>query len=1714
MLTENQMKASLPQRDIQPYNGDPLLFCTFMQAFRYGIENKTMNQMDRLYYLEQLTEGAPNRLVKGMLNRRSSNAYDEAKAMLKQKFGNKFIISEAFKKKAEQWQDIKRDDGKAWCSFAIFLNEYLNTMRDLQFAQDADHSTTIKMLLTKLPYAARHQWRTLVGNTLEQEGIMPGIGEFVDFVDKQSRLVNNPIYGDIGKPSQSTNANNRPRGPYQASFSTGVQEGKPACLHCKDATHVLEECKALQRSTYEDKIAVLKSLRVCYGCLKRGSHLVKDCKKRLSCSICKKRHATVLHCETPPQQQPTKDETPPQQPPSVTTSCGLTGAGALTSVLSVVPVTVESRETGKVVKSYALLDSKSTAVFCSESLRSKLSMQGTKTRLKIQTISGVENVNASKLTGLKVSDVHGNNPIELPEVYVQKSIPINSGDIITKEDLVPWPYLQGIDLPEVSDGSQVELLIGNNVPRALEPIEMIHSHGDGPFASKTILGWEVHGLIKNTTTNLTSVHKITAQDLHQELIDMYDRDYVERKVDDAPQPSIEDSLFMNKAESSVRLKKGHYEIELPFRNDNIKLPNNMIMAENRAAHLKRKFVRNPKFHQAYSEVMRDTLQKGYAEKVPDGEVQPAAGKTWYIPHHGVYHPRKGKLRVVFDCAASYHGVSLNKELLQGPDLTNTLIGVVCRFRKHPIALMADIEAMFNQVKVTQSDRDFLRFLWWPEGDLSKPPSTYRMTTHLFGAKSSPSCCNFALKQTASDNTNCSEKVIYTIRDNFYVDDCLTSVPTPVEAISLIKDLSPVLQSGGFRLTKWGSNDRRVLESVPEEERAKSMKSLDLQESLPVERALGVLWSAETDTFGFSIDVKDHPLTRRGLLSTVCSIYDPLGFAAPVILPGRQILQDLCRLKLGWDDDIPIEQQRKWQEWKADLHKLEEFCINRCLIPEGFENPTAVQIHHFSDASGVGYGSTSYLRLTNANGGVHCILLIAKSRVAPIKKITIPRMELTAATVAVRIDTMLRSELQLSEVESFFWTDSTTVLRYIRNESARYQTFVANRVEVIRERSTPSQWRHVGTAQNPADECSRGQSVEKFLTNQRWTRGPEFLWQEETKWPDQSWLYNHDNDATQLGDDPEVKVSVHAVKVEGFEDPIDKLLQHFSKYHSLKRAVAHLLRLKRVLMQKVNDKETRNTQLEPLPALRRRDHPLTVKDLQDAEEAIIRYVQREAFPKEIETLEASGNINKSSPIYRLDPILEDDILKIGGRLGLGDLPPEAKHPMILPRRSVVSSLILRQIHEQSAHSGRNQILSTLQQRYWIVGANSAARKMMNGCVVCRRQRAKIMEQKMANLPADRIAPDEPPFSKVGMDYFGPLQVKRGRSQVKRYGVVFVCLASKAIHLECAASLDTDACINVIRRFISRRGQVTEIRSDNGSNLVGAKREMQNEIKSWNQTRIHDSLLQKNVDWIFNPPGGSHHGGIWERQIRTIRKLMCATVREQLLTDDNLQTLLCEIEAIVNGRPITRIPGEVSDPEALTPNHLLLLKGNVQLPPAVTEKLSQYARRRWKQVQYLADLFWRRWVREYLPQLNERQKWLQPRRNARVGDLVLVMNESTPRNVWPMGKIIETMPASDGFVRQVRVRTKTSILRRPIDKLCLLLEADIPEKATIANTPEKATKADTQEKATKADIPEKAAIPNDSNEGIIDQAQQRERKASSKQVQTRSGRNIKPAARLDL
>ena len=381
------------------------------------------------------------------------------------------------------------------------------------------------------------------------------------------------------------------------------------------------------------------------------------------------------------------------------------------------------------------------------------------------------------------------------------------------------------------------------------------------------------------------------------------------------------------------------------------MPNNRSQALSRLNGLLRSFKRKPKLEKDYREFLSKIIERGHAVPVPATELltqpenaaknAPRPGQISYLPHFGVYHPRKpGQIRVVFDSSAEFRGTSLNKELLPGPDLMNSLLGVLFRFRHHEVGVMADIEQIFHSFQVDPEHRDFLRFLWFEEDDPAKIIE-YRMTVHLFGNGPSPAIATFGLRRTADDGGETFGKPSRDfVHRNFSVDDGLASRPTADEAIELIKSTQAALATANIRLHKVVSNSPAVMDALPTDDIAKVVRDLDLrQEVLPVQRSLGVYWDLANEAFTFEVTVPNKPFTRRGVLSVVNSVYNPLGVAAPVVLKGKLLLQQLVMMgnkrngeQLNWDDPLPDDLMQQWRCWKDSLIDLEQGAIPRCYNP--------------------------------------------------------------------------------------------------------------------------------------------------------------------------------------------------------------------------------------------------------------------------------------------------------------------------------------------------------------------------------------------------------------------------------------------------------------------------------------------------------------------------------------------------------------------------------------------------------------------------------------------------------------------------------------------------------------------------------------------------------------------------------------------------------------
>ena len=1672
-------RIPLPEPGI--FRGDPIDYPCWKEAYDTLIGSRRLPARERVHYLRRYLGGPARQAVEGFLVLATEDAYQCAMNLLEKRFGDPFTIAGAYRDKLEAWSRVPSRDGDSLRCFADYLQQCAVTMQGNSSLNVLNDERQNRFMLTKLPDDVSARWARYVANYRKSHGSFPKFVEFANFVSGEADIACDPVT-KVPMPKTATAQEKPKRKPEKRagtfSTNTSVTAPLPCCGMCKTKGHDLSKCKKFLELDLAARTNFIKENDLCFGCLKSG-HRSRACRSRLKCDTCNKQHPSCLHREAPVEASANGDtrtenaaEEPTVRAHNKRVASKTSSAGKATMIL---PVTVWHRsDPGHQVTVYAMLDSQSDTTFILDKTRDELGVSGAKVRLLLSTLSAKDEVVQSHcLHGLMVKGIGQDTTLALPPTYTRHLMPVDRSHIPGPETARSWPYLQHIagDIPEVLD-ADVGLLIGYNCTRALTPREVVTDSGDGPFAQRTDLGWGIVGLLEPEVdpddpvgvshraltapvdaeagqaylVSKVHVREHKGKDAKQlSLVDvsrMMAIDFSEReslgKMDDLARHlrleawSMNDAKFLDKVASGIKqVQSGHYEMPLPLKHSHPSLPDNKSYAMSRLQHLKRKLQRDPKLLQEYGVFMKKMIEQGHCEPAQDDIEK--KGPVWYIPHHAVYHPKKpGKIRVVFDCSARYKGHSLNDYLFQGPDLINGLVGVLLRFRKETIGIMCDVEAMYHQFHVSPEHRDLLRFLWWTDGNLDTPPKTYRMTVHLFGAISSPACANFGLKRLAEDHAaTASPEVVKFVQRDFYVDDGLRSVASVQEGKDLLQASQRLCGLGGLHLHKFASNSADVLRDLPKEDLAPHMDQLGLPTDEPVtERALGVFWNIKDDTLGFQVTNEEKPMTRRGILSVVSSLYDPLGLAAPVILVGKQILQDLCREGAQWDDALPEQLESKWQSWKEQLKTLEKCAVPRCYKPSSFGEVGRVELHHFADASLGGYGACSYIRLINTEGQVHCSLVMSKARVTPLKPVTVPRLELTAAVVAVRMSLLIEKELDIENAIHVFWSDSKVVLAYIANDATRFHTFVANRVQFIRNHSEPDQWNHIPTAQNPADIASRGCTADEIQENMLWQHGPALLWQP---------IVADEHKMTSLQpDDPEVKRRVLVTQVKSGNYILTRLSQ-FSSWTKMKRIVA-------LCLQFPKESERGRSRSE-----------LCVQLLSQAETAIVKMVQSETYGLEIQQLQEEGKIPSAKPIAKLDPFLDDQgVLRVGGRLRQADMAFNKKHPALLPKEHPVTKALLLHLHQHTAHQGRGMLVSTLRNNgFWIVGASRMAGSLIHKCVTCRKLRGTLCEQRMADLPRDRLE-NVAPFTSSGVDYFGPFIIKEGRKEIKRWGVVFTCMASRAIHLDVAAYLSTDAFINVMRRFICLRGTVRTLKSDRGTNIVGASNELSKALHEINDERVKRLLLENGCDFTFNPPHASHAGGVWERQIRTVRSVLNGLLQEhgRQLDDDSLRTLMAETTAIVNSRPLS--VDTLNDAASLlpiSPNQLLMMKTSVVVPPPGDfGKADIYCKKRWRRVQHLANVFWARWKKEYILQLQWRNKWTVPRPNIEEGDVVLLQDDGLPRCEWRLGRVTTATPQDDGHVRTVRVqvgdpslapdgrRASTSYLERPIQKVVLIAKGE--------------------------------------------------------------------------
>ncbi|XP_055842841.1 uncharacterized protein LOC129909790 [Episyrphus balteatus] len=600
-------------------------------------------------------------------------------------------------------------------------------------------------------------------------------------------------------------------------------------------------------------------------------------------------------------------------------------------------------------------------------------------------------------------------------------------------------------------------------------------------------------------------------------------------------------------------------------------------------------------------------------------------------------------------------------------------------------------------------------------------------------------------------------------------------------------------------------------------------------------------------------------------------------------------------------------------------------------------------------------------------------------------------------------------------EKYFWSDSRTVLSWINSDHRKYKQFVAFRVGGILEETETTNWRWLPSKENVADEATKWNNKCEFHSQSRWYSGPRFLYDSCNEWPGKP---------VNLEPVTEEMRHVHLHQEEKADFQIN--VSRFSSWNRLLRTMAQAIRFIRERILKV----------EKFGVTIRAVH------LAEAECYLMRMCQSELFSEEIATLKYSKTqitvVCTSSPIYKLSPYLDDkDVLRMRGRIdAVSGVPLCTKRPIILPREHSITRLIVFDCHERFCHKNNETVINEIRQRFYIPKLRVLLRSIISKCQHCMNNRCTPEPPLMGDLPHARLQTFTRPFSFIGIDYFGPLYAKIGRRSEKRWGVLITCLTVRAVHIEIASSLSADSCIMAIKRFIARRGWPLEIFSDNGTNFRGASVELKEAVNKIDIDKIATAFVRPNLKWNFNPPLSPHMGGSWERLVRSVKVTLSHISPTRNPSDELLGTMMSEVEKIINTRPLTYVPINSDEDEALTPNHFLLGTSNGdKLAGEITDD-SAILRKNWHISEQYANRFWQRWVDEYLPDLTKRTKWFSTPKSVSVGDVVIIVDPACPRNTWPKGLIIKTNPGKDGIVRSAVVKTQNGVYTRPTARLAIL------------------------------------------------------------------------------
>lgn len=1615
--------VKLPPCQLMKFSGELKDWVEFKATCRSMLPNKVPD-VQRLQFLKESLRGEPRDLVAHILP--SEGAYERAMLLLKNRYENtRAIVNDHLRR----LYVLPRNEPER--ESMTTLRSIVNTLNGLKAALegcDIDTSSWDAILIYNTSQCLHPKSLRMWEENLGAQRSIPTVKMYMDWLETRITILETTQDFRVHeiRPQKTATKPFQPKAHHTKEPIKTLYTLKSdfQCVICK-RNHIQTRCDELLRMPLNERKRTIQKHNLCANCLQM--HDVEQCPFTATCKKCTGNHHTALHEDSSKvmltQQHDSTTDGLDDDFDVMSKVCSehfyhvFMNSSTLLAT-AVIPI----RWNGKSILVNALIDLGATANLISKRVCKILN-------LPIQSAT-------IPMTGVgdsPVGHVIGHTVGTIGSIH-DKDFNLNIGSIVVKniattpqidqEKLNEWTHLHGLPLadPNFLEAHRIDVLLGAAVCSEIMLDGQRKIHGK-PIAQETKLGYIVYGPVElnekaqalcyTLQTNTNS--EASPESLNLLLKSFWEIEEVDFKKHLTHDEQAAEDIFLK---GLKRTDEGKFVVDLPFKLDPSTdcLGQSREMAEKRLHSSNRRwFNKNAEIKRLYDENLNEYLTLGHMQELKENETP-----RNFLPHHPVVKESSTttKVRTVFDASAkTSNGRSLNDLLYVGPTIQPDLFELLIQWRRYEFAFCGDIEKMYRQVWVNPEHALFQCILWQPPG--SDQIKAYKLLTVTFGTASAPFQAIRAIDEIGIRIQENQPELSALIRKQFYVDDFLGSASNVKAAKEMRKGITEVLASYGFHLRKWKANDDGILDDLDESEKD------GVIDFLTTFKTLGIFWQPSCDKFQFkSTQPKEiEKWTKRLVLSEIAKLFDPLGWLAPCVAQAKMVMQEIWKLPTphNWDKPLPNHIVAKWKL------VYEQLCLPISIqIPRWMginDNDIQIEVHGFCDASIRAYAAVVYIKVCHPDGHSVVNLIAAKTKLAPVKTITIPRLELCGAVLLTKLINRCVKALALNNIKIHVWTDSMIVLAWLAACPSRWSVFVSHRVSEIQRELSVESWKYVPTELNPADIASRGALVHDLIDSTMWWHGPEFL--KDTKhWPKQL-------SQMSIDDAPEKRKVVEILHVDAQEP--NYVLESFSNLRRLLRFTALAMRW-----------QCRNKKLVG---------PIRAGEISKAKSRWVRIVQHEVFAKDINGIQRKQKAVTPN-IQQLNPFIDSDgILRMNGRVGNADLLHQ-RTAQILPATHHFTKLIMLDAHEFVLHGGVQLTLRKLRDDYWIIHARNQVKKLIHKCITCFRDRKPLMGQKMADLPSFRTELVKP-FAFVGCDYAGFFQLKtsarRNAPLTKAYIALFICLTTKALHLEVVCDLSTAEFIMAFENFISRRGIPQLFYTDNGTNFVGGAKEIK---QFFDQMFEQDNALTKllainNIEFKRIPARASHMGGIWERAVGSVKYHLRKVLKDTKLNARQFDNVLKKIEACLNSRPLWAITGETDDIEVITPSHFFNFQAINTLP---RPDLAHIPLNRLDQYQYLYRLycdFWKSWSNEYLHQLQPRVKWQKEQPNAVVGQIVLISEDNMPPSRWPYGKIVSTYPAKDGLVRTVDVKCGNTVLRRPIHKLALLPTSDNEELAKDKN-----------------------------------------------------------------